>query len=205
VDVIKALVAGGANKMAKAVDGCTPLHLAAGFGRVESVEALAELGVDLDAKDASGQTALDVTVLAGHPQVARLLRKLQSADSQAKACAACGSSSGSSGGALKQCSRCKEVKYCSALCQKTHWRQHKAYCKAAAAALAEEEEQERKLAERRREVEQAVAEAQRKMQLQLKDLPPNPTSGTPMEQQQQRKERQRARRVNDALLQMASE
>jgi hypothetical protein len=54
-------------------------------------------------------------------------------------------------------------------------------------------------------VEQAVAEARKKMQLQLKDLPLNPTSGSPMEQQQQRKERQRARKVNDALLQMAIE
>jgi hypothetical protein len=53
---------------------------------------------------------------------------------QAGACAACGSSSGASDAPLKRCSRCQSVKYCSALCQRTHWPAHKASCAAAAAA-----------------------------------------------------------------------
>ena len=30
---------------------------------------------------------------------------------------------------FKQCSRCKSVRYCSASCQQSHWKQHKDFCK----------------------------------------------------------------------------
>jgi hypothetical protein len=64
VDVIKALVADGANMMASAEDGSTPLHLAVIFGTSYggSIGA-SKVGVDLDAKKEDGHTALDVSVL----------------------------------------------------------------------------------------------------------------------------------------------
>jgi hypothetical protein len=43
-------------------------------------------------------------------------------------CAACGNTDGG----LKRCARCKEVRYCSPLCQKTHWPAHKLSCGAVA-------------------------------------------------------------------------
>lgn len=35
-----------------------------------------------------------------------------------------------SANATLRCSRCKQQYYCSAKCQKTHWKEHKAQCKA---------------------------------------------------------------------------
>jgi hypothetical protein len=67
-------------------------------------------------------------------RAAGVWRRLRPHASQAGACAACGSSSGASDAPLKTCSRCQSVKYCSALCQRTHWPAHKASCAAAAAA-----------------------------------------------------------------------
>jgi hypothetical protein len=100
-------------------------------------------------------TPLAVSIRRGHHQAAQVLRELErtararkeaaehanagsvettAAASQAGVCAACGSSSGASDAPLKTCSRCQSVKYCSALCQRTHWPAHKASCAAAAAA-----------------------------------------------------------------------
>eukprot|EP00741_Cyanophora_paradoxa_P011720 tig00020563_g11324.t1 len=42
-------------------------------------------------------------------------------------CAACSAE----GTSLKECGRCRAVSYCNAECQRAHWRQHKAACKAA--------------------------------------------------------------------------
>jgi hypothetical protein len=115
---------------------------------------LAELGADIGAVMDGGETPLQVSIRFGQHQVARVLRELErtararkeaaeqaartaagrgtveatAAASQADACAACGSSSSSSGDPLKTCGRCKAVKYCSALCQRTHWPVHKASC-----------------------------------------------------------------------------
>lgn len=46
-------------------------------------------------------------------------------------CRSCGKTSTADGGALKKCSRCHEVKYCSAQCQKKDWKTHRAECKEA--------------------------------------------------------------------------
>nr|XP_037280613.1 leucine-rich repeat serine/threonine-protein kinase 1-like [Rhipicephalus microplus] len=52
----------------------TPLHVAAELGHVSTVRLLLDSGADLLARDAQGQTATDVAELAGHAQVAEMLR-----------------------------------------------------------------------------------------------------------------------------------
>ena len=51
-------------------------------------------------------------------------------------CHGCGGAP-TSGCVLKRCAGCRAVRYCAAACQKAHWPQHKAACKALAAAAGE--------------------------------------------------------------------
>ncbi|RYP73353.1 hypothetical protein DL770_007803 [Monosporascus sp. CRB-9-2] len=44
-------------------------------------------------------------------------------------CANCGTDKGKEGVGLLSCARCKNVKYCSRECQRTHWKAHKPMCK----------------------------------------------------------------------------
>ena len=44
-------------------------------------------------------------------------------------CAGCGVEERKGGGELLQCAKCKKRKYCSAECQKAHWKYHKLLCK----------------------------------------------------------------------------
>ena len=48
-------------------------------------------------------------------------------------CAACGAAA-PRGQSFQRCAACRTVTYCGAACQRTHWKAHKADCKAAAAA-----------------------------------------------------------------------
>jgi hypothetical protein len=48
---------------------------------------------------------------------------------QAACCAACGAASAADGKALKMCSVCRGVSYCSGACQKRHWGEHKGACR----------------------------------------------------------------------------
>ena len=57
----------------------TPLHLAAGMGRMKAVEALVTLGADLTVKDSKGRTPLDAAERAGLTEVAAHLRRAMSA------------------------------------------------------------------------------------------------------------------------------
>ncbi|KAF9872862.1 MYND finger [Colletotrichum karsti] len=43
-------------------------------------------------------------------------------------CRSCGKTADQAGSALKKCTRCLAVKYCSAECQKTDWRKHRGEC-----------------------------------------------------------------------------
>jgi hypothetical protein len=47
------------------------------------------------------------------------------------ACAVCGAANTSDGAKLRKCAGCRAVRYCSPACQKAHWREHRAACKAA--------------------------------------------------------------------------
>jgi hypothetical protein len=46
-------------------------------------------------------------------------------------CRHCGATDAKSGGALRRCTRCLEVKYCSAECQKRDWKKHRMECQEA--------------------------------------------------------------------------
>jgi ankyrin len=54
-------------------DEATALHFAARDGALDSAKLLLDVGVDVDAKDTSGQTALDIAARCGHGEVAHLL------------------------------------------------------------------------------------------------------------------------------------
>ena len=139
VEVIKTLVASGADKEAKAAAGWRPLHAAAFYGFVAAAKVLLQLGAELKAQATAGYTAHGLSLQGGRQQMAEVLEAAAQSRSavatatttQAGACAACGGSSSPSGTAFMRCSRCKAVKYCSALCQRTHWPVHKASCAAA--------------------------------------------------------------------------
>jgi ankyrin repeat protein len=53
---------------------CLPLHLAAEWGHVDTVNLLLHYGADVEAKDSSGATALEKASSAGHSAVANLLK-----------------------------------------------------------------------------------------------------------------------------------
>lgn len=53
----------------------TPLHVAVQKGYTDVVESLVSQDVDLDAKTANGQTALQLAIACGHDEIADLLRR----------------------------------------------------------------------------------------------------------------------------------
>jgi ankyrin repeat protein len=53
--------------------GATPLHLAAYYGRTESLRLLLSLGAEVDARDADGMTALHTSAIRGHADAAAAL------------------------------------------------------------------------------------------------------------------------------------
>ncbi|PHH85901.1 hypothetical protein CDD83_11023 [Cordyceps sp. RAO-2017] len=48
---------------------------------------------------------------------------------QTDRCRSCGKEKASDGGALKKCTKCLQVKYCSVECQKKDWKKHRIECK----------------------------------------------------------------------------
>ena len=80
---MKALAQLGVNKEAKDDQGRTPLHHAAAKGHVEEgdgcgmIKVLVEMGAELGAQTAAGETALPVSIRMGHHQAAQVLRQLE--------------------------------------------------------------------------------------------------------------------------------
>jgi hypothetical protein len=78
LDVIRHLVESDPSsldrRMSRHEGGMAPLHLAIARGRHDIVELLVELGVDLEAVDGHGLTALATAMLEGREEAARLLR-----------------------------------------------------------------------------------------------------------------------------------
>jgi len=74
IEVVKQLLAAGANVNAKNKWGGTPLHWAARGGHKEIVELLIAKGVNVNAKDDEGETPLDQAGTSW-PEISDLLRK----------------------------------------------------------------------------------------------------------------------------------
>jgi hypothetical protein len=87
----------------------------------EWVAAAERYSVRLDAGADAAAEAETVRVRAGNLECDAAL--------STGACAGCGAAD-----AAKRCAACRAVFYCSAACQRAHWREHKAPCAAAAAS-----------------------------------------------------------------------
>ncbi|KAI0041538.1 ankyrin [Auriscalpium vulgare] len=127
--ILRTLLEHGAAPNHQNIYGMTPLAGAILSGFAAAVDLLMEFGADLDIPDADGATLASIYVSSG-PEIAAAVRKWlrvragETAPRESKACAACGKTQTS----LKQCGACHSVLYCTAACQKTHWRTHKPSC-----------------------------------------------------------------------------
>jgi hypothetical protein len=74
VEVVRLLIAEGADINAKASLDETALHKAADHGHKEVVELLLAAGADINAKDKDGRTPLQLGAMSGNPEVAAILR-----------------------------------------------------------------------------------------------------------------------------------
>ena len=76
VECVKILLANRANVNARDAFRNTPLHLAAKYNHIETLEALSKAqGVDFDAINEKGGTALNIAAFEGHEELVRVLLK----------------------------------------------------------------------------------------------------------------------------------
>jgi len=73
IDAVKLFLKSGMSASARGVNGRTPLHSAANFGRLEIAKLLIESGADVNAQNDTGATPLFLAVLTGHRDIAKLL------------------------------------------------------------------------------------------------------------------------------------
>ena len=71
--MIKRLVASGADMELPDINGNTPLHIASQVGNYHAVSSLVELGSNLDARDSDGRTPLINAAMRGHKRAAIVL------------------------------------------------------------------------------------------------------------------------------------
>ncbi|KAI0823957.1 ankyrin [Trametes gibbosa] len=129
VDLMRILLAAGADPNHKDRFGSVPLMGAFQNDSVKAVDALMEYGARLDIEDANGDTPDEFYIKAGPYVTAAVQRwkRKRAGENQPldeKACAACGKQDV----ALKFCAKCGAVWYCSKECQRSDWRQHKLSC-----------------------------------------------------------------------------
>jgi len=73
IEAVKLFLKSGMSASARGVNGRTPLHSAANFGRIEIAKLLIESGADVNAQNDTGATPLFLAVLTGHKEIAKLL------------------------------------------------------------------------------------------------------------------------------------
>ena len=73
LEIVKGLLAGGADKDKAADNGTTPLYIAAQEGHIAVVEALLKVGADKSNATIFGHTALDMATELGHTDITALL------------------------------------------------------------------------------------------------------------------------------------
>ncbi|KZP28435.1 ankyrin [Athelia psychrophila] len=129
LDLARILLVAGANVNHQDRYGQIPILNAFMANNIPSIELLMEFGADLDIPDADNIVPRTFFVTCG-PQVAaavsKWLRKRAGEEAllAEKQCGNCKNS----GPALKLCSKCRSIKYCSTSCQKSHWSAHKKAC-----------------------------------------------------------------------------
>ena len=83
-DVVRLLLARGANPNIGDARGYTPLHRAAAHGNTPVVEQLCLIGASAHATDSSGKTPVDLAVRHGHEETARYLEARMSSPDLAR-------------------------------------------------------------------------------------------------------------------------
>jgi len=115
-----------------------PIFTAIQYGHEEIVEFLIKNKANLKLRDEEGMTALDVALMNNNADIANLLvengakqnheedeEDEEEEEDNSLLCTQCKISSSN----LLLCSGCHIAKYCSANCQKIHWKIHKKDCK----------------------------------------------------------------------------
>ena len=117
-DILRLLIKAGAS-VKRLVHGCSALGTCAQEGHAECIELLLEAGADpLHRTPGTGLTPLECALKYQRLAASTVLRKHFE-----KICSGCAAPSPSFA-----CSKCHCVKYCSASCQRSHWKAHKQHC-----------------------------------------------------------------------------
>lgn len=145
-DIIEKLIAAGAHVNLQDIESDTALTLAALYNHLSTVKILLNAGADRSIKNNMDDTAYEIATRNTQLAIANMLQthKIKRAPADAKGdtksaaaasteskrttaeatCAKCAKPE-----ALKQCSGCRTLNYCSPECQKAHWPMHKVICK----------------------------------------------------------------------------
>ncbi|KAK0245175.1 hypothetical protein EDD85DRAFT_758570 [Armillaria nabsnona] len=132
LDLSRVLLESGSDPNQRNRYGEVPLLGCFQTNGIGAIDLLMEFGADIDIADADGFTPREVQLKSG-PEVTaavqRWLRK-RSGDEKpmdTKACEFC-NKPGGDGVQLRLCSKCQTARYCSTVCQRSHWPTHKPLC-----------------------------------------------------------------------------
>jgi ankyrin repeat protein len=139
-DCVRLLMDRGANKEAtNDAEGLTALLTATVQGHAGCVQVLLDGGVNKEIKTKRGHTALEMALMKGHVDVARLIASFpgigfhemaqmgpkRRAKFMGRACYNCFKTQPDK---MHLCSLCQVAKYCSKECQQSNWPRHKTTC-----------------------------------------------------------------------------